>query len=83
MANNEDSYFKSKGAKYVFALLYLDGQCRCNILGITEDLYGNNKKAKRWHRRIERAILYNALYLENYEDALNKLEKMYFRMLDC
>lgn len=33
-----------KGARYVFALLELDGKCRNKVLGITEELYGNQEK---------------------------------------
>lgn len=51
-----DTYFKSKTHKFLFILRYLDNPVRSNLLGITEDLYEDSKKAKHWFHRLSNII---------------------------
>jgi hypothetical protein len=50
-------YFQSEQARAMFALLELDsGPDRSRILGITDDLYRSQEKAKAWRNRILRLV---------------------------
>jgi hypothetical protein len=51
-----DNFFKSDGAKYIFALTETDRQTRMKILGITEMHYHSKEKADEWKQEIESAI---------------------------
>lgn len=51
MKSNEE-YFKSKLDMYVFILLHTDGESRCDLLGITNDLYHDSDKALAWYKPI-------------------------------
>ena len=50
MKNQEKSdlsiFFISEEYKYIFALCYTDKKLRADLLGITEELYEDNEKAK-------------------------------------
>ena len=49
-------YFKDEKSKYIFALAELDGTARNKIIGLTEDLYFDAKKAQRWYRNIVKKV---------------------------
>lgn len=49
---NIENYFASPAAMYVFILLHTDGKVRNDLLGITDDMYGDRDKAISWYKSI-------------------------------
>ena len=49
-------YFQSEKARLIFYLLKTDGKTRCDGLGITEELYCDNKLANDWFNSISVVI---------------------------
>ena len=41
-----DIYFRSESARYIFALTHMDGEKRNQIIGLTSDLYDDEQRAK-------------------------------------
>lgn len=77
-----DNFFKSEGAKYIFALTELDRESRMKALGIKEILYYNKEKADEWKQNIESAIeLCKEENYDSYKIAIDKLYQMYNRMI--
>jgi hypothetical protein len=77
-----DNFFKSDGAKYIFALTETDRQTRMKILGITEMHYHSKEKADEWKQEIESAI--ESCKNENYSSytvAIDKLYELYNNMI--
>jgi len=78
MKSNEE-YFKSKMDMYVFILLHTDGENRCDLLGITNELYHDSVKALAWYKSI-------FMYLQGQSfsiigDSANILRKIFDRMI--
>lgn len=75
-----DSYFKSNEEKIIFALIYLDGDIRAELLSIREELYESKRKAKYWHARLVKKI--HPDYCEHplADEATAKLNSIYERM---
>ena len=48
--------FTSKQQEYIYYLTKLEGKQRNIALGITDDLYGNKKAAKRWFQKIANQV---------------------------
>lgn len=76
-----ESYFSTKESMIIFALLYLEGDIRANILGIREDLYESEKKAKNWRGKIVKLIHPDKCKHPRADDATSKLNAIYNRMI--
>lgn len=76
-----DSYFKSEADKLVFALLYTDAKTRMILLEAHEGLYYNKEEALRWYLRISSIIDPEVSKVEGAEDAMKKLNEIYYRMI--
>lgn len=75
-----DSYpFVSKTAEYNYILTKLDGNQRHDLLGITDEMYENKEKAKKWFHEIAQYI-HPDKSSDNSSEAFNTLGKIYERM---
>ena len=45
--NNQDLYFKNEAAKYMFALIEVEGKIQLNLLGVDYNHYRNENLAKK------------------------------------
>lgn len=72
-------YFKDEKSMYIFALTYLEGQQRNKIIELTEDLYDDAKKAKKWYKKIAKLVHpdMNKDQQEDAEVAMKNLEDIY------
>lgn len=77
-------YFKNDGYFYIFILAYTDGRSRCELLGITQDLYTDKAKAIKWHQKIYKKIspFENEVNHRDYKQAIGKLEELFENMID-
>lgn len=74
-------YFVSEEHKCVFALCYLDKSIRMELLGITDELYDDKKKAKEWYHRLAKIIHPDICKLADCEKAIIKLNELYAGMV--
>lgn len=88
MKNQEKSdlsiFFISEEYKYIFALCYTDKKLRADLLGITEDLYEDNEKAKKWHNRIAKIVHPDTCKFTGFpgaQEATAKLNELYAGMV--
>lgn len=76
-----DEFFKSKAAMYVYSLTELSGSERCNALKITRLHYHFNDIATKWKNEIAQCILQSG---DNFNgkaaDAMIKLYDLYNNM---
>lgn len=72
-----NEYFKSEGHKIAFALKFLDGKARMDVLGITYQHFSSKKVAKKWYDETKQ-ILTNENLLDEFTN--EKLEKVYREM---
>ena len=80
-----DIYFRSESARYIFALTHMDGEKRNQIIGLTSDLYDDEQRAKIWYRNIMKKI-HPDLNPENSQaakEAVQILDILYGRVLKC
>ncbi|OZY85887.1 hypothetical protein CBP51_02290 [Cellvibrio mixtus] len=75
-----DSYFKSKEEKIIFALIYLDGQIRADLLSIKEEMYESKKKGKYWYSRLVKIVHPDHCKHPLASNATAKLNAIYERM---
>lgn len=73
-------YFLSQEAFLIFALLYVDGEQRAKLLGITEDMYESLQKAKDWRNSIVKIIHSDRCKHLSADEATSKLNEIYARM---
>lgn len=78
---NLDLYFVSEAHKLIFALLFTDKGIRMELLGIEEELYLDEQKAKEWHHRIAKIIHPDTCKIEGCEKAIMKLNELYTGMV--
>ena len=52
----DNSYFKSEKDKLFFLLNEVDGKRRNQLLGITTDMYSDEKLSKQWFKRISNKV---------------------------
>lgn len=52
----DNSYFKSEKDKLFFLLNEVDGKRRNQLLGITTDMYSDEKLSKQWFKRISNQV---------------------------
>lgn len=76
---NQNLYFKSEAAKYMFALTEVNGKVQLNLLGIDYKHYRNEKLAKNWYEYIKQ-IIENSEYTDLI-DAMGILETLYKGMI--
>ena len=77
--NNQDLYFKNEAAKYMFALIEVEGKIRLNLLGVDYSHYRNENLAKKWYEYIKQTIK-NSEYTDLAE-AMEILEVLYRGMI--
>ena len=77
--NNQDLYFKNEAAKYMFALIEVEGKIRLNLLGVDYNQYRNENLAKKWYEYIKQTIK-NSEYTDLAE-AMEILEVLYRGMI--
>ena len=80
---NENKFepFKSEAHKYIFILLYTDAKNRCDLLGITEEMYYNESLATQWRNNIYYKIYNGDSNLDSLKNiAIDKLNKFYYSM---
>ena len=80
-----DDYFKNERLKYIFALIYMEGKRRNEIIDLTDDLYENEDKAKKWYRGVVKKIHpdLNMDLQVQAENAMRELEILYSRIKKC
>ena len=74
-------YFVSEVHKLIFALLYTDKKTRMKLLDITEELYEDKEKAKKWYRRISKLIHPDICKVDGCKEADTKLNELYNSMV--
>ena len=76
---------------YIFILLHTDGHVRCELLGITDEMYDDKILAKKWYENIVSEITRskvlgfgedNILNTEQSQ-AISKLDDLYKTMIEC
>ena len=80
----EDVYFRNKSLRYIFALNYMEGKKRNEIIGLTNELYDDECKAKNWYKSIIKIIHpdINQDQKDDAEKAMTKLNEIYERIKD-
>lgn len=78
---DESNFFKSIAHKYVFALLYTDGNLRMNLLGISKLMYYNEKLATEWRDAIRSYINPISCNVYGVKEANENLMKLYDGMV--
>jgi len=81
----DNVYFQSESARYIFALAHMEGKKRNEIIALTEDLYDDRSKAKVWYKSLVRIIHpdINQANQEDAEKAMKKLCEIYDRIKAC
>jgi hypothetical protein len=74
-------YFISSSHQYIFILSLLDGTQRCTMLGITQEHYYDREYADQWYNDILNIINLDKSIL-GYEEALQKLNYIYYNMIE-
>lgn len=75
-----DGLFKSRAAKYVFALTQADTQLRRSLLGVESNLYRDQEKAKSWRNNIAMLIHPDKCSIPDAHLAFDKLDELYKSM---
>lgn len=73
----DDEFFKSQESKYLFCLTEVDGKRRNEAIGLTDDLYDDKDKAKKWYRNIVKIIRPDIKHDDKTKKAFNELNKLY------
>jgi hypothetical protein len=55
-SKNEDKYFINERKMYIFALAYMYGESRNQLIGLNDSVYENLKNLKKWYRNICKII---------------------------
>jgi hypothetical protein len=77
---NVENYFASPAAMHVFVLLHTDAEVRCNLLGITEEMYHDRNKAALWYNNIMTSLMHYSI-IEDSNAAAIKLRILFNRMV--
>jgi hypothetical protein len=72
--NNNNNFFKSKQAEYLFYLTKLEGKQRNNLLGLEDSHYEDKEIAKKWYREIANLVHPDK---GGNNEAFNTLNKIY------
>lgn len=73
----DDEFFKNQKSKYLFCLTEVDGKKRNEAMGLTDDLYDDKDKAKKWYRNIVKMIRPDIKNDDKTKKAFNELNKLY------
>ena len=76
---NQDLYFKSEAAKYMFALTEVGGKIQLNLLGVDYNHYRDENLAKNWYEYVKQTIE-NSEYTD-LAGAMGILEVLYEGMI--
>lgn len=79
--NNSAVYFTSEPARYIYALIELDGEYRLKELGIQKEHYFNKDKARHWRDGIAKAIHPDVCAHPQATPASAKLSDLYQEIL--
>lgn len=79
---SEKEYFKSDIHKIIFALIYTDMSLREKLLGISEELYLDKVKAKKWRNALSKKIHPDRCKVIGAGDAFKRLNELYARMTE-
>lgn len=74
------NHFKTLADKYVFALSHTDGKTRCDLVGITEEMYLKKELADIWYNGILDEIKSSGVEGNDVDIALNNLNRLYSNM---
>lgn len=77
-----DDFFKSEEHKIIFAVLFSDTILREKLLGISEELYLDNKKAKEWRNALVKKIHPDFCKIEGADEAMKRINELYTRMTE-
>ena len=77
--DNQDLYFKSEAAKYMFALTEVGGKIQLNLLGVDYNHYRDENLAKNWYEYVKQTIE-NSEYTD-LAGAMGILEVLYEGMI--
>ena len=80
LKQNQKEHFKSLADKYVFALSHTDGKTRCDLVGITEEMYLKKELADIWYNGILDEIKSSGVEGNDVDIALNNLNRLYSRI---
>ena len=80
---NEEPYFKSAEARYIFYLLEVDGPKRAKALNIKKIHYSNKNEAKKWRDGIAKKIHPDVCKHKEAAKAISKLNQLYEEMTYC
>ena len=75
-------YFKSSKALLIFALVYMDGPSRADMLEMNCDLYYDANDAYSWYESIKRIIVSDPTIFKDERLALHNLDMFYSNMID-
>lgn len=73
-------FFRDEESMLIFALLHTDMELRETLLGIREELYESEKKAKKWRQKIIGKIHPDHHSHPKADEAVAKLNSIYERM---
>ena len=77
--DNQNLYFKSEAAKYMFALTEVGGKIQLNLLGVDYNHYRDENLAKNWYEYVKQTIE-NSEYTD-LARAMGILEVLYEGMI--
>lgn len=77
-----DDFFKSEEHKIIFAVMFTDTTLREELLGISEELYLNAKKAKEWRNSLVKKIHPDICKIDGADEAIKKINELYARMTE-
>ena len=83
MTRFPDNVFTSEANKLKFALLGMDGEQRCNILGIKSIHYYNIELATKWYHNLSTILSQDPNYDMVSDLAITKLFKIYEVMISA
>ena len=76
---NQNLYFKSEAAKYMFALTEVGGKIQLNLLGVDYNHYRDENLAKNWYEYVKE-VIEDSEYT-NLAGAIGVLEVLYKGMI--
>lgn len=80
-----EKYFQNENAKYIFALIHMEGEERNKIIELTDDLYDDQIKENAWKKKIIKKIHpdNNPDKVQDAEEALNRFKQITRRIEKC
>lgn len=75
-------YFVSEAARWIYALVELDGDNQQRALGLTPTHYRDADRARSWHRQVAKVIHPDISHHPKAHEATDQLDRIYRRMTD-